>query len=299
MRGKRLLQLIMAAAVLPLAAGGRGEESREILQIPGSEGTALVLEKPAQRVVSLGPNITETVFALGKGDALVGRTDFCDYPPEVSEIPSVGTLTEPSLESILLLKPDLVIGSTHMQQETADKLNQVGIPVLYLNSEDSFEGVYALIESIAMALGAEESGKALTDEMKATVGKVKEDVKNLSRPRVYYVIGYGEYGDYTAGGDTFIGQLITMAGGVNVAFGLEGWRYSLEELIKQNPDLLICSRYWHQKEGFMEAAGYRELDAVKAGRIYTIDNNMLDRQGPRLAEGLAELARIIHSNEIP
>jgi iron complex transport system substrate-binding protein len=296
---RKILLLLLAAAVLPLFARGRSEVGKEILQIPGSEGTTLILEKPARRVVSLGPNITETIFALGKGDLLAGRTDFCDYPPEVSGIPSVGTLTEPSLESIILLKPDLVIGSTHMQQETADKLKQVGIPVLYLNSEDSFEGVYGLIESIAMALGAEDAGKALTDDMKAAVGRVEEEAKDLSRPRVYYVVGYGEYGDYTAGGDTFIGQLITMAGGVNVASGLEGWRYSLEELIRQNPDLLICSRYRNQKEGLMVAAGYRELDAVKEGRVYTIDNNKLDRQGPRLAEGLADLARIIHSNEVP
>ncbi len=291
--------LLLFLALFPLGAlaqGEKGEGTREILQ---SDGTVVTLGGIPERVVSLGPNITETIFALGKGDLLVGRTDYCNYPPEAASVPSVGRLTDPSLETILLLEPDLVIGSTHMKKETAEKISAMGIPVLNLYGEQNFDGVYRIISSTAQALDAEEEGRALVQEMKNRVRSVEERVKDLPRPRVYYVIGYGEYGDYTAGGNTFIGQLLTMAGAENVASGLEGWRYSLEELVSQNPDLLICSAYANAREGIMASPGYRELSSVRAGRVYPIDNNMLDRQGPRLAEGLAELAGIIHGNEFP
>ena len=121
-----------------------------------------------------------------------------------------------------------------------------------------------------------------------------EKVKDVSRPRVYYVVGFGEAGDFTAGGDTFIGTIIEMAGGDNVAKDLQGWQYSLEKLIEQDPDIIICSKYYDAKAGIEQAQGYKDLRAVKEGRLLEIDNNLLDRQGPRLADGLEELAKLIH-----
>ena len=123
-----------------------------------------------------------------------------------------------------------------------------------------------------------------------------DKVKDQEKPSVYYVVGFGEYGDYTAGGDTFIGKMIEMAGGKNVAKEAEGWAYSLEKLVEQNPDILICSKHFDSKAGIELANGYKELSAVKEGRLYEIDNDLLDRPGTRLADGLEELARLIHPN---
>ena len=283
-----LLFFLLPFFLFPLGAGDPVSTDGK-----GESGTAI-----PQRIVSLGPNITETLFALNREELLVGRTDYCDYPPEALDIPSVGTLTEPSLEKIVSLNPDLVIASTHVKAELLNTLEEAGISVLSVYSEEDFDGVYSLIRQVADRIGAGDEGMKLTDEMRKTVALVQEEVAGREKPVVYYVIGYGEYGDYTAGGNTFIGKMIEMAGGVNAAAELEGWRYSLEKLLVQDPDMLICSgNYGNIAEELSEAAGYRDLTAVKEGRVYTIDNNKLDRQGPRLAEGLMDLAGIIHGDD--
>jgi iron complex transport system substrate-binding protein len=273
---------------------GQEEKKGGGIILEQSDGTKLEIPEYPLRVISLGPNITETIFALGKEDLLVGRTDFCDYPEEVSSIASVGSLSEPSIEEIVLLKPDLVIASTHSQPAVIDKITSLGIPVLRLYTDDSFSGVYNLILQTGKALNGTKEAELLVKEMKEQVKRVTDFVSDREKPVIYYVIGYGEYGDFTAGGNTFIGQMINMAGAVNAAQDLNGWRFSLEELIVQDPSLIICSQYWNTKEGLMDSVGYRELTAVKEGRVFTIDNNKLDRQGPRLAQGLQDLAEIIH-----
>ena len=130
--------------------------------------------------------------------------------------------------------------------------------------------------------------------MKTTVNSVINAVKGKEKPSVYYVIGFGEYGDFTAGGDTFIHQIITMAGGNNIASDIEGWSFSLEMIVDSDPDILVCSKFWDSKESILITNGYKDLKAVQNGSLFEIDNNMLDRQGPRLAEGLKALAKIIH-----
>ncbi len=278
---------LLCILLFPLALYSQG--SGETAGQPDRNG-----KKIPERVVSLGPNITETLFALDRGDLLVGRTDYCDYPEEALAVPSVGTISDPSLEKILSLNPDLIIASTHAGPETLTTLEETGIPVLSLYSEESFEGVYSLIREVASAVDASRKGEELIAGMEDRVNRVEASVAGKPRPKVYYVIGFGDYGDYTAGGNTFIGKMLEMAGAVNVADELDGWRYSLEELLLQDPDLIICSRYGHIPEQLKEASGYRELTAVREGKIFPIDNNKLDRQGPRLAEGLQDLARIIH-----
>ena len=264
------------------------------ITITASFNRTVTLEKPAERVVSVAPSITETIFALGKGDVLKGRTDYCDYPAEVSSIPSIGSLKEPDIEAIAELNPDIVIASTHFTEESVDKLTALSIPVVVLADQDSFEGAYKIIEDVAKLIGAESEAAAITGSMKETVTTVLNKVKGKETPSVYYVIGFGEYGDYTAGGDTFINQIIEMAGGNNIASGIKGWSFSLEQIVESDPDILVCSKYWNAKDSIMKTNGYKDLRAVKDGNLFEIDSNMLDRQGPRLADGLLALAKIIH-----
>ncbi len=264
------------------------------ITITGSYGETVTLHKPAERIVSIAPSITETVFALGKGKLLVGRTDYGDYPAEAASVQSIGSLTDPNIEKIVELKPDIVIASNHFKKGSADKLRKLSIKVLILKEDKTFDGVYTTIRDVAKITGAEQQGELIIKKMKTTVQAVESAVKGKPRPRVYYVIGFGEYGEYTAGGNTFIGQMITMAGGNNIASGLNGWAYSLEKIVAGNPDIIICSKYWDTKKKLMKANGYKDLRAVKEGKVFAIDNNLLDRQGPRLAEGLRKLAEIIH-----
>ena len=130
--------------------------------------------------------------------------------------------------------------------------------------------------------------------MKAKIKSVTERVSGKEKPSVYYMVGYGKTGDYTAGRDTFIGQLIEMAGGQNAASDTEQWQYSLEKLLEKDPDLIICPLGAGYKEELPQANGYKELTAVREGRVYEINADLIERHGPRLAEGLQELAEIIH-----
>lgn len=285
--------LIVMASLSSLFAKGDAPRTGSI-EIEGSNNTVCIIDGVPERVVSLAPSITETIFALEKGDLLVGRTDYCDYPAEVSNVDSIGSLREPNIERIIELEPDLVVVSTHFSEENYNMLVDLGIPVLSLYDASEMSSTYDQIEKLGLALDAENKADEIVSDMKARIRAVVDTVRDADKPVVYYVIGFGEYGDYTAGGDTFISQLLNMAGGVNAAQELEGWKYSLEELIMQDPDIIICSKFWGAKDSLEAANGYMDLTAVKEGRLYEFDNNLLDRSGPRIADGVEQLAKIFH-----
>jgi len=267
------------------------------LEITDSMGRKVTIENEPQRIISVAPNITETIYALGMQDKLIARTDYCDYPEQVLEKDSIGSLREPNIEKILELNPDLIIASTHFDPDVLKKLEDSGLTVAVLYGEESFEGVYNTILKTGRLLNADENANAVVTDMQAKVKKVNEAVENQPKPKTYYVVSYGEGGDYTATGETFISQIIDMAGGENIANDATGWKYNLEALVEKNPDIVICSKYFEAKAGIKSANGYNELTAVKEGKLFEIDNNMLDRQGPRLADGLEALAKILHPDK--
>lgn len=264
-------------------------ETKYPLTIKDSYEREVTIDKEPEKVISIAPNITETIFALEKGEKLIGRTEYCDYPEEVKKVQSIGTLTKPNIEKITELKPDLIVASTHFKKETLKKFEELGMKVIVLYGEESFDGAYETIEKVGTVLNAQDKAEEVVSNMKKKVEEVK-----INKPSVYYVVAYGKGGDYTAGKGTFIGQMIEMAGGKNAADDVEGWKYSLERLIEKNPDILICSKRFDTKKGIENTNGYKDLDAVKNGRLYEIDDSLISRQGPRLAEGLEELAKIIH-----
>jgi iron complex transport system substrate-binding protein len=232
------------------------------------------------------------MYKLDAGDKLVGRSDYCDYPEEVSEIESVGNLTTPDIEKIVSLEPDVVIVSTHFDEENTKKLEELGIPVITLYEENDVTGVYDMITTLGTAINKNNEAKECVSQMQATIQEVTDAVEGEEKPSVYYVVGFGEYGDYTAGGDTFIGGLIELAGGDNIAKDVSGWNITLEEIVEADPSIIVISEY--SKEAFMSDSNYADLTAVKEGNVYTIDTNMLDRQGYRNAEGVRALAEIFH-----
>lgn len=264
------------------------------MTIVDSYNREVTFEEEPETVISLGPNITETIYAVGAGDKLIGRTDYCDYPEQVKDVQSVGSLTDPSVEKIAELNPDVVIASTHFKEDVLKKLEEAGVKVLVLYGEENFDGAYTTIEKVGLVLNKSDQAENVISEMKSKVSEVTEKVKGKEAPSVYYVIGYGAEGEFTATKDTFIAEMIGMAGGTNIADDAENWKYSLEKVIEKDPYMIICSKYFDSKAGIETANGYKDLAAVKEGRLYEIDDNKLDRQGPRLAEGLEELARTIH-----
>lgn len=262
--------------------------------VKDSEGSEIMIETEPEKVISLAPNITEMIFVLGSGDKLVGRTDYCDYPKEALEITSIGTLQEPDIEKIVSLEPDLVIASTHFSEESEKQLSDLGIKVLVLYEEHEIDGVYTMLETLGTVINAQEKSLKAVNDMKAVMDETKEVVSGLEAPSVYYVVGFGEYGDYTAGGDTFISQLITLAGGENIAKEVQGWSYSLESLVAADPDIILIDNT--MKDAFISADHYKDLSAVKNGMVFGIDKSILERQGVRNAEGVRTIAEIFHAD---
>jgi iron complex transport system substrate-binding protein len=284
-------------AVLPVF--GRGAEESDInpgmITLRDFYDREISLDSPAQTIVSLSPGITETVFALGYGDRLLGRTSYCDYPAEAASVPSVGSLMEPDIEAIVALNPDLVIASPHFPEEALDKLESAGQKVAVFMGQDSFEGVYdGVIRPVALVLGDPGAGEALVASMEETVEKALAVVEGFTEtPSVYYVVGFGEGGDWTAGGDTFISEMIEMAGGRNIAADVSGWSFSLEAIVDGNPDLILLPRW--AEPVFSKTPVYSDLRAVEEGHAIAIDENTIVRQGPRLAEGFAALVAAVGS----
>lgn len=267
--------------------------SKYPLTIKDSRGKEVTIDKEVKRIVSVAPTVTEIIYGLGKGNELVGRTDYCDYPSEVKNVESIGNITDPSVEKIVELKPDIVFVSM-VKEDIVKKLEDLGIKVFAVYDADNLDDAYTSIVTIGKLIGAEEKAQEIVGTMKNKIKDINEKVKMEKAPSVYYVIGFGKDGDYAATGDTFIGKLIDMAGGDNIAKGTARWKYSLEKLIENDPEYIILPKNYGMKDEFIKTDGYKELSAVKNNKVIEIDDNLLSRQGPRLAEGVEELARILH-----
>jgi iron complex transport system substrate-binding protein len=257
------------------------------------------IEGVPQRVISLAPSNTEILFALGLGDKVVGVTEFCDYPPEVKEVEKVSGV-EPNLEKIVELQPDLVvyIGGA-AQLEKAQAMEELGLKVLILAPSD-IEGIFADIELVGKATGTEDKARELVAQLRRRVEEVTTKVAGAEdKPLVFYEVDATDPSrPYTAGPGSFIDALITMAGGVNLGGSAEmEWaQFSAEEIIAQDPQIIILgdANYGVAPDSVRARPGWEAITAVKNGAIYPIDDILVSRPGPRIVEGLEELARIIH-----
>ena len=297
---KIILGIVLALGFIVFLGGCSSQNTGAVngvtypLTIIDSTGSEVVIEKEPKKVVSFSPVVTETVAAIGKEDVLVGRTSFCDYPASVASIPVVGDLTTHNMELIAEAEPDVVLASAFVDDGTKEQLKQLGIPLVVTYSSENFTGAYDDIEMIGKVLNAKDKSSEVIEKMKGQVASVEEKVKEVgNKPSVYYVLGFIK-GDFTATGETFINEMITMAGGLNIAADGTGWSYNKESLIEKNPDILTLDNLSGTIEDLKNTERYKDLDAVKNNRVYLIDSNLVNRTGPRLALGLEALAEIIH-----
>ncbi len=289
---KKIVMIILI--LLFIGCGKEKKTEKGVINIVDSYGRVIILNKIPQRIVSLAPNMTEMIFEFGEEKKLVGRTKWCNYPAESEKIENIGDIINPNFEKIVSLKPDLVVLSTHSKRETVDKLESVGIKCISLYGGDSFDKIYQMTSDMGKILGKEKESEIKVKEMKKRVFELEEKIKQSRKKSVYYMISFGKGGEYTAGGDTFISELIERAGGENCAKELKGWKYSLEKLMEKEPEIIICSKYNGMKESIKGEKQYQKLSAVKNGRVYEIDNNKIDRQSYRVIDGLYDMAKIIH-----
>src|SRR3990172_3019118 len=262
-------------------------------------GRSVILNEAAKRVVSLAPSNTEILFAVGAGEQVIGRDEFSDYPAEAASIESVGgSMGEYSVEAIVALKPDLVLAAEINSPELVKQLEDLGLTVYYLANPTTLEELYVNLEIVAQLTG--EDPTKLTDSLKARVDTVDEKIMPLSFcPSVFYEIDATDPSKpYTYGPGTFGDLLITREGGFNSGGELTDPhpQISLEQIVVSNPSMIFLgdSMWGVTVESVVARPGWEAIEAVKTSKIFPIDDNLIRRHGPRLVDGLEQLAKLLH-----
>jgi iron complex transport system substrate-binding protein len=265
-------------------------------------GRTITLSSPAQRVVSLAPSNTEIMFAIGAGSQLVGRDAFSDYPEEAQLVTDIGGgFGELESEVIVSLQPDLVLASDLTPPEQIQLLEELGITVFSLSNPTEFDGLYTNILTVATLSAHEAEGQALVESLKGRVTAVEQKITSVQdRPLVYYELdGTDPNAPWTPGPGTFISMLINKAGGENLGNMLQSeWaQISIETLIEQDPQIILLGNaHWGgiTPEGVAARSGWDILSAVQDGQIFPFDDNLVSRPGPRLVDGLEDMAAFLH-----
>lgn len=253
-----------------------------------------------RRIVSMAPNITEILFALGLGGRVAGATRFCDWPEEAKAIPRIGGLVDPNVEVIRSLDPDLVIAFRGNPLRLVDRLRKLDLAVFVLDIGRRVDDLFPLIERIGRITRTEDRAAALAGALHRRLRAADEALRELpSRPSVFVLL-YGQ-GLWTCGGESYVDDLIARAGGRNVAAAMpKKWvLYKREAIIEDDPDVIfILARstadFTAGRDRLVKMPGLSSVKAVKAGRIFEIDENAASRFGPRLVEVLVRMAALVH-----
>lgn len=266
-------------------------------------GIKVTLAGPAQRIVSLAPSNTELLFAVGLGERLVGVTEFCNYPEAARKIEKVAGFNTMSVEKIVAAKPDLVVASRGNEPEGLETLRRLGIPVFGLDIQ-TIDQMLMAVERLGKLGGVEERARGVESALEKRVNRVRAQVDSLEeRPRVMW--GYWGEPVYTAGAGTMIDDIFTVAGGINMGRQAPGaWpQVGLETVVSWAPEVIITTYHPQSPapevlqadvEKLRQMDGWKEVPAVKEGRIHYIDADVLNRPGPRLVEALEQVAALLH-----
>lgn len=288
----------LSACQKPAGNQDNAAETKKI-QITDIKGKQIGLEKLPERIVSLSPSNTEIVFALGAGSKLVGVTSYCDYPEEVKDIEKIGTYEGPNIEMIKKVQPDVVLAGDYVPEDIITALENLNIPVVTAEASDT-DAIYDSIALIGKLVREEDKAEEIINNMHRTIDNIQSKVRGKEKANVFYLVWTDPL--MTAGKGTFINDVIKIAGANNVAEGVEGWvKYSTEELIKQNPDMIISAYHstdeGMSKEDLMKNPLFRNLDCVKKGNIYVMkDDNTISRPGPRIVDAALEMAKALHGD---
>jgi iron complex transport system substrate-binding protein len=249
----------------------------------------------SQRIVSLAPSVTETLFALGFGHRLVGVTTYCDYPAEARKLPKIGGFMSPSLEAIVAKRPDLVIGvSSATDPVKAREMERLGLKVTLI-SLASVHDILSSIKSVARMLGNPEAGERLAHKITLQFDEVKKRVAPAPRRSTLLAVGLRPL--VVVGGKNFIDELITLAGGENIARdAAQPWLNLPDEyVVAKAPQVIIEAGMGSERgESAKHWGDLKSIPAVKEGRVYAYPSDKILRPGPRIGEGLAEIARLVH-----
>lgn len=263
-------------------------------------GTPFVLAEPPQRIVSLAPNITEILFALGLGDRVVGVTRYCDYPSQALQKEKIGGMVDPSLEEIQALGPDLIIGFRGNPLGILNKLRKLHFPVFVLDLGSTLDGLFQTIEKVGRVAREEKSAIALIADLREKYRAVRQALRDISKKPKVFLSVYGQ-GLWTCGEGSYLNDLLVQAGGINIAgeIGRRWLQLNREQLIYENPDIIIIMAkdkelFSQARRSFGTEPRLKDIRAVKDNNIHWLDENIAGRFGPRLIDALSVVAHILH-----
>jgi iron complex transport system substrate-binding protein len=262
-------------------------------------GKPVTLKVAAARVVSLAPANTEMAYAVGGGSKMVAGTSYDDYPAQAKALPKIGDFASPSVEKIVSMQPDLVLAAGGIQAGLRSKLENLGVQV-YVVDPTTLDQTMVDLHNLGVLMGTSGMADALVAKMKADIKAVTDKVASLPKPTVFFEVYPKPL--MTTGKGTFIDDLITLAGGDNIAAGAgSGYlNFSNEVLFKDNPDVYIAPIGSQADPGqISKRPGYDQLKAVVDKRVFTIADDVVVRPGPRLVQGLQQLARMFHPDAFP
>lgn len=295
-----------AAPTGPLAA------ERYPMTVTDDFGEAVTLKGPPQRIVSMSPPLTESLFALGLGERVVGVTGFCDFPPEAKSKAKIGGVIDPSEEKIVSLAPDLVLAAVGNPKPILESLRSKGINVFSVES-NTWSDVLGGIETVGKICDVADAAAQVMDRLRGAEKLVRERVAGIpedKRPQALFIVWPDPL--HVAGPNTYINDMVSICGAVNVAAQTENpWKqYSVEMAVAANPDVMVMiDMVSGRTPGAAETAEmveelranpqWKTVAAVKEGRVGLVNADLVSRSGPRLEQGLLATARIIHPDLFP
>jgi iron complex transport system substrate-binding protein len=275
--------------------------------VPDMLGRSVAIPDRPLRIVSLAPSITETIYALGRGEWLVGVTAICDYPAPARALPKVGGIAAPNLEQIVRLRPDVVFATAEGNaRDLLDQLERLGLATFALRP-DSYGGVLASMRAVGRAVAADQAARRVVDDVGSSVRTVQASVGGHSRPRVLYLIWTDPL--IAAGAGTYLDDLLVLAGGRNIVRQRTGAypRLNWEQVVGGVPEVILLADHREDSERAATGRGdmppdwktWQVVPAIRTGRVLPVPSNTILRPGPRVGEGLARLARAIHPDAFP
>lgn len=260
----------------------------------------VTLKSEAQKIVSLAPSNTEILFAIEAGNQIIGRDNFSDYPQEAQAIVTIGDFNGYNLESIVNMQPDLVLAAGLNTSEEVKEMEDAGLTVYYLSNPQDLEGLYSNLITVGTLTGHEVEAQSLITNLRQRADLVQKSLGSVTtRPKVFYELdGTDPSKPWTTGPGTFVDQWIRMAGGENIGASSHGeWvQLSQEEIIIQNPDIILLGDaiFGMSSEQVAARPGWAAIKAVKDGKVYEFNDDLVSRPGPRVVDGLIEMAKVIH-----
>ncbi|MEW9699698.1 ABC transporter substrate-binding protein [Paenibacillus sp. SI8] len=290
----------MGASTTKAPTAESAKKTQYPLKLKDATGKEFTFEKAPERIVSVSPAETEGLFALGLADQIVGVSDFDDYPDAAKSKPKMGSIVKPNQEALIAANAGVVFTGVSMKADTVEKLRAMNLNVFKVEPKTLDEAI-ADIQTFGLITDHQEQAEKVVAKMKADRQKVVDavkDVKSELKKKVYIEFSPG----WTVGSGEFMDELIQLAGGVNVAADTKGWQQiSEEKIIQQNPNVILYA------QGFVDdktkkpldeiiraRSGWEQIDAVKNKRVIGVDQNLLSRPGPRMTDGLLEMAKGIY-----